>query len=252
VAVLAGQFDRLTSRLSFSRTVRLTKISHLTTLSTTMSPRPYQLGKRQGQIDESRQRVIDAARSLLAQADSYRSFTVEAIAKQADVAKATLYYQFGSKTGLLEALCDALAAASGMSGMATAFTDPDPMAGLRTLVCVFARFWAEDRSVMRRLRALAALDPEVGAVIASRDRRRRSALEVIVGRLSDDAEHNPLPDREQLVRTLGMLTSFETFDTLAGPDQPLTEATGEVIRLVEAALRHGPTFAPENGAEIDE
>ena len=33
-----------------------------------MSPRPYQLGKRQEQIDESRQRVIDAARSLLAQA----------------------------------------------------------------------------------------------------------------------------------------------------------------------------------------
>jgi len=217
-----------------------------------MSPRPYQLGKRQEQIDESRQRVIDAARSLLAQADSYRSFTVEAVAKQADVAKATVYYQFASKTGLLEALCDALATTGGMSDMATAFTDPDPAAGLRALVGVFARFWAEDRSVTRRLRALGALDPEVGAVIASRDQRRRSALDVIVGRLLDDPEHSRSPGREQLVRTLGMLTSFETFDTLAGPDQPLTEATDEVIRLIEAALRHGPTFAPENGAEIDD
>jgi AcrR family transcriptional regulator len=222
------------------------------TLSTTMSPRPYQLGKRQEQIDESRQRVIDAARSLLAEADSYRSFTVEAVAKQANVAKATVYYQFGSKTGLLEALCDALAAAGGMSGMPAAFTDPDPAAGLRTLVGVFAGFWAEDRSVMRRLRALAALDPEVGAVIASRDQRRRSALEAIVGRLLDDPEPSRSPGREQLVRTLWMLTGFETFDTLAGPDQPLAEATSQVLRLIEAALGQDPIFAPENGAEIDD
>src|ERR1700733_13191896 len=99
-----------------------------------MSPRQYQLGKRQEQIDESRRRVIDAARSLLTDADSYRSFTVEAVAKRADVAKATVYYQFGSKTGLLEAICDALAAAGGMSGMPAAFTDPHPSAGLRTLI----------------------------------------------------------------------------------------------------------------------
>ncbi len=213
-----------------------------------MSPRPYQLGKRQEQIDESRRRVIDAARSLLADADAYGSFTIESVAKQAGVAKATVYYQFGSKAGLLEALCDALAAAGGMSGLPAAFGDPDPVAGLRTLVGVFARFWAEDRCVMRRLRALAALDPHVGAVIASRDQRRRSALEVIVGRL----DHAPPPSRDQLVRTLWMLTSFETFDTLAGGDRPLAEATDEVIGLVEAVLRPDATFPLENGAEIDD
>jgi AcrR family transcriptional regulator len=217
-----------------------------------MSPRPYQLGKRQEQIDESRQRVIDAARLLLAQADSYRSFTVEAVAKQADVAKATVYYQFGSKTGLLEALCDALAAAGGMSDMPAAFTDPDPAAGLHTLVGVFARFWAEDRDVMRRLRALAALDREVEAIIVGRDRRRRSALAVIVGRLFDARELNPALGREQVVRALWMLTSFETFDTLAGPDQSLTETTDEIHRLVDAALGHVPTLIPENGAETDD
>jgi AcrR family transcriptional regulator len=215
-----------------------------------MSPRPYQLGKRQEQIDESRQRVIDAARSRLAEADSYRSFTVEAVAKQADVAKATVYYQFGSKTGLLEALCDDLAAAGGMSGVPAAFTNPDPVAGLRTLVGVFARFWAEDRTVMRRLRALAALDPEVGEVIAARDQRRHGALEVIVGRVFDGGVDQP-PAREQLVRTLCMLTSFETFDALAGPDRPLGDATGEVIRLVETTLQQIPTLAPNNEEETD-
>lgn len=213
-----------------------------------MSPRPYQLGKRQEQIDESRQRVIDAARLRLTEADSYRSFTVEAVARQADVAKATVYYQFGSKTGLLEALCDDLAAAGGMAGMPAAFTDPDPVAGLRALVGVFARFWAQDRIVMRRLRALAALDPEVGAVIAARDQRRHRALEVIVGRILPG--HQPPRTREQLVRTLWMLTSFETFDALAGPDRSLGDAAGEVIGLVEAALRQYP--AAENKGKSDD
>ncbi len=218
-----------------------------------MSPRPYQLGKRQRQIDESRQRVIDAARARLAGADSYRTFTVEAVAKQADVAKATIYYQFGSKTGLLEALCDALAAAGGMSGMPAAFSDPDPVAGLLTLVGVFSRFWAEDRCVMRRLRALAALDPEVGAVIASRDQRRRAALDVIVGRILGAGEPQPRSHtREELLRTVCMLTSFETFDALAGPDRPMTEVAGGVIRLIEAALRRNPAFGPQSGGAIDD
>ena len=83
-----------------------------------MSPRPYQLGKRQDQIDESRQRVINAARALLAEATSYTNFTVDAVAKRADVSRATVYYQFESKTGLLEALCDALAEAGHMSDLA--------------------------------------------------------------------------------------------------------------------------------------
>ena len=199
-----------------------------------MSPRPYQLGKRQDQIDESRRRIIDAARSLLAEAGSYRAFTVDAVAKKADVAKATVYYQFESKTGLLEAVCDALAEAGRMAALAAAFTTPDPMAALRLFVESFGGFWDVDRAAMRRLRALAALDPEVGAVIAARDDRRRMGLAVLVTRLVEEGGRS---DREALARTLYVLTSFETFDGLAQPDQPLTAVVDDVVNLVEAVLR---------------
>jgi len=202
-----------------------------------MSPRPYQLGKRQDQIDQSRQRVVAAGRSLLAEGDSYRSFSVEAVAKQADVAKATIYYQFASKAGLLEAICDSIAVAGGLSDLPAAFTAADPLAGLRILVGVFAKFWAEDRVVMRRLRALAALDPEVEGVIARRDERRRDALEAIVGPLFADTAAKPSTDAAQLVQTLWMLTSFKTFDALAGDDRPLIDAIPTLIDLVEAAVR---------------
>ena len=38
-----------------------------------------------------------------------------------------------------------------------------------SFITAFARFWAADRIVMHQLRALAALDPDVGTVIATRD-----------------------------------------------------------------------------------
>jgi AcrR family transcriptional regulator len=199
-----------------------------------MSPRPYRLGKRQDQIDESRRRVIDAARSLLGEAGGYSAFTVDAVAKRADVSKATIYYQFESKTGLLEAVCDALAEAGGMAALAAAFTALDPMAALRLFVESFGGFWDVDRAAMRRLRALAALDPEVGAVIAARDDRRRMGLAVLVTRLVEEGGRS---DREALVRALYVLTSFETFDGLAQPDQPLTSVVDDVVNLVEAVLR---------------
>jgi AcrR family transcriptional regulator len=198
-----------------------------------MSPRPYQLGKRQDQVDESRRRIIDAARALLPEVDSYRAFTVDAVAKRADVAKATIYYQFESKTGLLEAVCDALAEAGRMSELAAAFTNPEPMAALRAFVAAFGRFWDADRPAMRRLRAIAMLDPEVGAVITARDDRRRTGLTVLVGRLTGSADDKR---REDLVRVLFVLTSFETFDALAGPQQALTNVVDDVVHLVEAVV----------------
>jgi AcrR family transcriptional regulator len=198
-----------------------------------MSPRTYQLGKRQDQIDESRLRVIDAARTLLAETTNYAAFTVDAVAKRADVSRATVYYQFESKTGLLEALCDALADTGQMSDLASAFMNPHPVDAMRTFITCFGRFWDVDRLVMRRLRALAALDQEVGVVISSRDQRRRSGLEVLVRRLND--EHLLAVEADLAVRMLYTLTSFETFDALAVAGQTLTEVTPDVLSIAEVA-----------------
>jgi AcrR family transcriptional regulator len=200
-----------------------------------MSPRPYQLGKRQDQIDESRQRVIDAARALLAEATSYSSFTVDAVAKKADVARATVYYQFESKTGLLEALCDALAEAGQMSDLASAFMEPDPVEAVSRFIDCFGRFWEVDRLTMRRLRSLAALEPDVGLVISARDERRRSGLAVLVSRLTDQGLL--AIESEQAVRMLYSLTSFENFEALATDNQPLTEVARDVVTMAGVVWR---------------
>jgi AcrR family transcriptional regulator len=201
-----------------------------------MSPRLYDLGRRQEHVDENRRRVLDAARALLAESSTYTAFTVDAVAKRADVARATVYYQFGSKTGILEALCDALAEAGNMADLANAFTEPDPLQALARFIAVFGRFWTADRLVTRRLRALAALDPDVGAVISARDSRNRTGLEVLVGRIATHRDITMSARPNDAVRVLHTLTSFETFDSLAGDDNQPADVVPLVTQLAEAAL----------------
>src|SRR6266487_5160891 len=74
-----------------------------------MSPRPYQLGQRQAASEQTRSCVLQAARKLLMESTSFSGFSIEAVARRANVARMTIYHQFGSKMGLLEALCDSLA-----------------------------------------------------------------------------------------------------------------------------------------------
>ena len=194
-----------------------------------MTPRTYQLGKRQAQIDESRQRVIAAACSLLGDVTGYSAFTIDTVAARADVARATIYYQFISKVGLLEAVCDSLAQNGQMSELSSAFVNPDPVRAIESFIARFGHFWNADRVVMRRLRALAALDPDVGAVIDARDQRRRAGLEIFVTRLSEEGLLTM--DQKVAVRVLFALTSFENFDSLAGPDRELKEVGSIVFEL---------------------
>lgn len=194
-----------------------------------MSPRPYRLGQRQAAVDQTRSRILGAARELLTVSGGFTGFTVDAIARQAGVARMTVYYQFGSKQGLLEALFDDLAARGGMSRLPHAFEQAEPLDALAEFIAVFSSFWASDRLVIRRLHGLAALDPELEQV--SREEWRRAGLRVILGRL---AEKWGRPSPESFGETLDViytLTSFESFDSLACPGRGPEEVASLVYRL---------------------
>src|SRR5260370_10558477 len=95
-----------------------------------MSPRPYKLGQRQASTGQTRARILSAARELLMAGQSFSGFSIEAVARQADVARMTVYHQFGSKIGLLESLFDSLATSGGMEQSAPAFRRTNPPQGL--------------------------------------------------------------------------------------------------------------------------
>jgi AcrR family transcriptional regulator len=203
-----------------------------------MSPRTYALDRRQAASNRTRARILEAARELLADASGIGGFTVDAVAARADVSRMTVYYQFGSKTGLLEALFDELAAAGELAERAMAALQlPHPTEALSAYVAAFARFWSSERLVIRRLRSLGALDPQVGQGIQARDARRRAGLRLLVGRLADQDGYPEEHSLDEAVATLHMLTSFEAFDALAGPDRSPEEVVPAIQRLIAAALR---------------
>ena len=204
-----------------------------------MSPRPYQLGQRKAASNQTRARILAAARALLMSPDGYSRFSIETVARQADVARMTVYHQFGSKAGLLEGLCDSLAASGGMEQLAGAFQQQEPLAALNRYIEVFGHFWEVDRLVMRRLRALAALDPDFEQVIRTRDEWRRRGVRTLLQRMVEkrllafDEAGNTF---DEIVDILFTLTSFETFDALAGASYSLEEVAPVVQRLVQAAI----------------
>lgn len=223
-----------------------------------MSPRPYQLGKRQAAVDQTKSRIISAAYGLLTNPEGTPAFTMEAIAKAAGVARMTVYYQFGSRRELLEDLFDYKAEKGGMAEMAKVFGPAevpackpvqdamqdvpeqlrprDALEMLGRFIRVLAGFYDSDRMVMRRLRGIAAIDSEFGAVMEERNNRRRFGLRMVLQRLTEQTDWKPRVPIDALEDILFTLTSFETFDQLAVKDRDRETVCGLIEGLVRQTL----------------
>jgi AcrR family transcriptional regulator len=108
-------------------------------------------------VQTSGKPIAQAARELLMESTSFSGFSIEAVARRADVTRMTIYHQFGSKIGLLEALCDSLAVTGEMEQLASAFRQPDPWEGLDEYIRIFGHFREADRPVTRRLEEVVPL-----------------------------------------------------------------------------------------------
>jgi AcrR family transcriptional regulator len=191
-------------------------------------PRPYRSRGRQAGAEATRDRIIKAAMEVLASKGGLSAFTADAVAKKAGVARMTVYYQFGSRRGLLEATFDAQAERRGLLDIARVFEMPDPADGIRETMAVFGRFWGSGPPVMHRLNAAAGLDPEIEASIRSRNERRRVILDTLADRLV--AARQLAPDaKRDLVDTLFVLTGAVAYFELAATGR----TTDEVIRVLQ-------------------
>ena len=197
-------------------------------------PRPYTLGKRQESMDQARVRILDVARDLLAKEDT-AEFSMDAVARQVGVTRQTIHNQFGTRSALLEALFDRMAMRGGMAGMPRVMQQTDPIVMLRMFIEIFARFWSSDRVAIRRIHALAVLDPELGPIDRARNERRRMAANRVIDALSRRFG-KPLPqDRPDVLALLFTITSFEFFDSFAGSRTPETVCP-LIVRIVMDSL----------------
>jgi len=186
-------------------------------------------------MHRSRARMLRAARDLLLKG-GIPLFSIDAVAQRAKVTRQTVHNQFGTRSELLEALFDQVAQQGGMEGIAAAFRQRDPASTLAEYINVFARFWASDREMTRRIHGLAAVDVDLGKILAARQERRVRGCRNITTLLSR-RYGRPAPEKiETAARVLYSLTSFEFFDAVAGPAERPEEVAGTITKLMYSFL----------------
>jgi AcrR family transcriptional regulator len=196
---------------------------------TELPKRPYDLGKRLEQMDQSRAAVLRAARAQL-ESGGYRELTMSSLAANSGVTRQTIHNLFGTKAAVLEALFDALALDGGMEQMREVMTQPTPKAMVERFVQVFCGFWAGNRVLFRRVHGIGAIDPVLGGILEARNRRRLMAATRIV---SLSGVRDNLDDT---AAALAALTSFEFYDALACESAGQSHAAMTILELAQHLL----------------
>ena len=194
-----------------------------------MKKRAYVSSVRSEAAAEKRDRVIEAAANLLREDASIARFSLDTVAKAAGVTRLTVYNQFGSRRGLLEAVFDNIARQGGLHEIADAMAMPDPLLALDRVVEIFCGFWARDAAIGRLHEAMAT-DPEFAEALLERNERRRKLARTLVGHLA--AKTASRRAREDAVDMIFALTSYPMFAML-NRGRP----TSEVCHLVQTACR---------------
>jgi AcrR family transcriptional regulator len=197
-----------------------------------MAPRSYRSERRQAAAEETRARILQAARALLADPQGIAAFTIDAVARKAEVARMTVYYQFQSKPGLLEALFDDMAESTLAKRLPLAFMQPDARSAMQAFVRAFCDFYDTYRIELRRVRALKDLDPELITSLSARDERRRHGWQVLLRRLGVP-ETSEGPFLDERLDLLLVLTSFETFDDLRTEERGAEAIATLLLRMIE-------------------
>jgi AcrR family transcriptional regulator len=194
-----------------------------------MPKRSYVSSVRASAAAETRERIIAAGARLLRKDASIANFSLDVVAKAAGVTRLTVYNQFGSRRGLLEAVFDDIARQGGLFELADVMALPDPRAALDRVVAIFCTFWAHDPAIGGLNQAIAT-DPEFGDSLIERNERRRELLTALVSRIAE--KHTAKRAVRDAVDLIFVLTGYPTFAALS-PQR----STEEVCRLLQAACR---------------
>ncbi len=179
-----------------------------------MSPRKYRLERRQAAVDSTRSAILAAARELVAEIGLESS--VGKVAELAGVSRITVYNQFGSKAGLLEAL--AVQAGPGPTPTSAVGSDPDPRDELRRRIEVSCAAWASDPRLHRQLQGHRQWQGEESEF-------DRTLAERLAGR-----DHlRPGCSIKEAEDVIGILTSFPVFDRLHKGGRRSNSAVAEIL-----------------------
>ena len=138
------------------------------------------LTHRQRQALWTRRLIVDAARKLFVER-GYTATTMEAIAKEADVAVSTVYAIYKNKRAILRAIREAWHEQTHAREInEEASRQPDPERRLEMVAHASRRQWEAGGAVVAVYQGAAAADREAAAELREALRGRRTALDRIV------------------------------------------------------------------------
>jgi AcrR family transcriptional regulator len=186
-----------------------------------VSPRPYKLGARTASVAETREKVVAAARQSFAEA-GFHGVSLDEIARRADVARATVYHQFGSKLGVLSAVVQDFEQRAGLAALARLIETGRVATLVRDVIVAGCAYWATDPALARSIVAFSVSDPEAADLLAGHDAGRLRLLTRMVERLGP-------ADPNRALDALWLVTGFAAYDDLTRGRGLSTAAAGALL-----------------------
>ena len=197
--------------------------------NTDSSRKPYVSVLRAAAANEKRERVVTAATQSLREDGGLGDFSLDSVAKAAGVTRLTVYNQFGSRRGLLEAVFDDIAARGRLAMIPEALSLPDPLQSLDAIIDRFCEFWSSDEAIARLHDAM-SMDAELAIALTQRNERRRRLLQALAKRLLP--ADLPARQRRDAIDFLHAMTSFAMFRTLGS-----NRSVAAVAQLIKTSCR---------------
>jgi AcrR family transcriptional regulator len=202
-----------------------------------VTTRRYTQQARAAAAEETRRRILDAMRDRLREASS-EALSIDRVAKEAGVARSTVYVVFGSKAGLFEALGQDLLERTGFQRIVDAVALPDARDAVRESLRAAAGVYASERDVSRTIYSMWSLEPEaVRGVFEVVERGRAEGQRRLAERLAEQGHLHPGLTVHEAADILWVITSFETFDQLyTGRGLSDEDTAARLILMAERSL----------------
>lgn len=190
---------------------------------------------------ETRRSILDAAAELIGER-GYRATTTRAIAERAGVNEVTIFRQFGTKKGLLQALVEDWAET--MAGFAVAeISAPDDTRGtLESLAAMEVRQARQFGAPAMRLAFDARSEPDVMEVMAAGPARNLEGLAAYLAARQKAGDLRPDLDPRVMAEAFFALTSTFVMSRLllgersAGLGSELDEAARQMLEIYLAGV----------------
>jgi len=177
--------------------------------------------RREEHARHKRQRVVDAALGLFLE-HGYMATTIEAIARKAAVAPATVYQAFGTKQAILARILDQTIAGDGgpaalldRDWVKQASRHPDPRQRLALVIRHTSQVAARTAPIKEVMRDAAAADPAVRQLIRDDDQRRYITQQALVDLVTGEDSLRAGCDRDHAAATFFALVNSHSYQLLA-------------------------------------